>query len=125
MGCLDGKKYKHLLKFRPYMEILAENTQKEYEKNGITVEALGEKIFPNGKVWLPTSEKYLHHYQQILHSITGKNESSFLDMGCGSGVLSYLFAKQFKRSKIFCFDKNPDAVRTSNLNAARMQYRNI
>jgi methylase of polypeptide subunit release factors len=43
-----------------------------------------------------------------------------LDVGCGSGVLSYLFAKQFKKSKIFGLDNNPDAVRTCNLNAARL-----
>jgi len=43
-----------------------------------------------------------------------------LDIGCGSGVLSFLFAKANKKSKIFAFDKNEDAVKTCNLNAARL-----
>lgn len=37
IGCLGGGKYKHLLRFKPLMETLAENTQREYEKNGVAV----------------------------------------------------------------------------------------
>jgi methylase of polypeptide subunit release factors len=57
--------------------------------------------------------------------ITGKNDLTFLDIGCGSGVLSYIFAKQFKKSRVYCLDKNPDAVKTTNLNAARLEYHNV
>ena len=31
-------------------------------------------------------------------------------MGCGSGILSFVFAKSNKKSKIYSFDKNKDAV---------------
>lgn len=48
-----------------------------------------------------------------------------LDIGCGSGILSFLFAKANKNSKIFALDKNQDAVRTCNVNAARLELRNI
>ena len=88
---------------------------------------MGGKIYPYGKVWMPTNERYLQHYLQIVNAITvtGKADLTFLDIGCGSGVLSYLFAKQFKKSRIVAVDRNPDAVRTSNLNAARLEYRNF
>jgi len=33
-----------------------------------------------------------------------------LDIGCGSGILSFLFAKQHKRSKVYAIDVNPAAV---------------
>jgi 2-polyprenyl-3-methyl-5-hydroxy-6-metoxy-1,4-benzoquinol methylase len=121
VGCLDGRKYRHLLRFTPYAELLAENTQKEYEKKGVAVDALGgERIFPSGKVWLPTSEKYLQDYVKILAGVTGKGEMSMLDIGCGSGILSFLFARQFRKSRVCAIDKNPDAVRTCNINAARL-----
>jgi 16S rRNA G1207 methylase RsmC len=38
-----------------------------------------------------------------------KNVSA-LDIGCGSGILSFVFAKNNKKSKIYSFDKNKDAV---------------
>jgi len=85
----------------------------------------GERIFPSGKVWMPTNEKYLLDYAKMVGGMTVKGEGSMLDIGCGSGVLSFLFAKQFKKSKVTAIDSNPDAVRTCNLNAARMELRNV
>jgi SAM-dependent methyltransferase len=124
IGCLSGK-YKHFLCFKPFIDISAETTLREYEKNGVLVEKLGEQIYPSGKVWLPTSEKYLVDYCNIINSITGKQNYNVLDVGCGSGILSYLFAKNQKKSHIYAIDKNPDAVKTTNINAARLNMRNI
>ena len=76
-------------------------------------------------MWLPTSEKYLHHFQFIINSINGGRDMSFLDLGCGSGVLSFLLSKHFKKSRVCAVDNNPDAVKTTNLNAARLSYRNV
>lgn len=50
---------------------------------------------------------------------------NFLDLGCGSGVLSFLFSKLFKKSRVCAIDNNPDAVKTCNINAARLNYRNV
>lgn len=47
-----------------------------------------------------------------------KNVQDILDLGCGSGVLSFLCKKSFKRSKIVGFDSNQAAVDTTNINAA-------
>lgn len=48
-----------------------------------------------------------------------------LDLGCGSGILSFLFAKQFKKAKAYGLDKNTDAVKTCNLNAAELGLGNV
>ena len=47
------------------------------------------------------------------------------DLGCGSGILSYLFAKYHKTAKIAALDKNPDAIETTNVNAVKMGMQNI
>ncbi len=48
-----------------------------------------------------------------------------LDIGCGSGILSFLFAKKSKKSRIIAVDSNPDAVKTTNINAAKLNFSNI
>jgi methylase of polypeptide subunit release factors len=62
---------------------------------------------------------------KILGSLTNQQSSSLLDLGCGSGILSFLFAKQFKKAKIYAIDKNKDAVKTCNLNAAELGLGNV
>ena len=48
-----------------------------------------------------------------------------MDIGCGSGILSFLVAKKYKKSKIIALDKNPDAVETCSVNAASLGLLNI
>ena len=47
-----------------------------------------------------------------------KDIKEILDLGCGSGVLSFLCKKSFKKAKIIGFDCNKAAVDTTNINAA-------
>lgn len=124
IGCLQGK-YKHLLTFKSLLEISAETTQKEYEKKGVQVEQLNAAIFPLGKVWLPTSKRYLLNFMKIISGIPGSQAHNVLDLGCGSGILSFLFAKTHKKSRVIAVDKNPDAVNTTNVNAAKLQLSNV
>ncbi len=49
---------------------------------------------------------------------SNQNIKTILDIGSGSGVLSFLCAKAFKNAKIFGFDLNPSAVDTYNINAS-------
>jgi len=37
------------------IDLAADRTQHEYEKNGVFVEKLNDKIYPSGKVWMPTN----------------------------------------------------------------------
>jgi methylase of polypeptide subunit release factors len=84
---------------------------------------LNAQIFPSGEVWLPTNEQYIMDYKSILDRETA-SPISMLDIGCGSGVLSFLFAKAFKKAKVFGVDNNPNAVKTFNLNASRLDFKN-
>ena len=47
-----------------------------------------------------------------------KSIQNILDLGCGSGILSFLCKKSFKKAKIVGFDSNKFAVDTTNINAA-------
>lgn len=63
-------------------------------------------------------------------SIINQNQSNsniktILDIGSGSGILSFLCAKTFKNAKIIGFDINPAAVDTYNINAASNNIENV
>ena len=73
------------------------------------MEALGGKIYPLGKVWLPTSQRYLIKYCDLIKQLAHK-PYNVLDLGCGCGILSFLFAKAHKKSKVIGVDKNPAAI---------------
>ena len=47
-----------------------------------------------------------------------------MDIGTGSGILSFLLAKNFKKAKIYGFDNNKDAVNTFNINASSLGLKN-
>ena len=77
-------------------------------------------IYPQGEVWMPTNEKYLVDFCEALKRMEGsKNVKNILDLGCGSGVLSFLCKKSFKKAKVVGFDSNKAAVDTTNINAAQ------
>lgn len=104
-------KYRHYNLFRSLNELIAEKTAEEYKKNGITVSVLGKtRIYPQGPVWLPTSDTYLKLLQQYLSQSSLTNPSSILDVGCGSGILSYILSKNYKNAKIYAVDNNKHAI---------------
>lgn len=49
-----------------------------------------------------------------------------LDVGCGSGILSFLLAKKVPKScQLYGIDINQQAVTTANINAARLKIDNF
>lgn len=93
--------------YQPYSEILKNKTKEEYMKKGVKVNCLGIVIYPKGDVWMPTNQKYLNDFVEKLKRLEGdKNVQNVLDIGCGSGVLSFLMKKTFKKAKIIAFDIN-------------------
>lgn len=67
------------------------------------------KIYPQGPVWLPTNDTYLKLLEKYLAENTSPR-SNILDLGCGSGVLSFILGKQYKSAKIWAVDSNNHAV---------------
>jgi release factor glutamine methyltransferase len=53
-------------------------------------------------------------------------DESIIDMGCGSGILSFLLAKKAKKTcKIIGVDINPNAVLSANINASKLKIDNF
>ena len=80
-------------------------------------------IYPKGQIWLPTNQDYLAMFIEYIHKssiITNLTKGNILDIGTGSGVLSYILGHKVKSKdvKIYAFDKNPKAVETCQINAA-------
>lgn len=75
---------------------------------------------------MPTNEKYLIDFITTINQ-NQSNDSikTILDMGSGSGILSFLCSKTFKKAKIYGFDNNQAAVDTYNVNAASLKLDNV
>jgi len=78
-------------------------------------------------VWLPTRQNYLELLDKYLaNKGISSSEDSIMDVGCGSGILSFLLAKRVsKNCKLVGIDVNPQAVMTANMNAARLKIDNF
>ena len=120
IGTIAGLKHQHLRLFKAHSDLAAERTLTQYQEKGVEVEGLGKHIYPKGHVWMPTSQRYLTYYLELIKDLSSK-EGNVLDVGCGSGVLGFLFAKKHKKSRVVGLDVNPDAVETTNINAAELR----
>jgi ribosomal protein L11 methylase PrmA len=106
----------------PFRELRGIKTLKNYESKGVEIKVLKQSIFPTGKIWLPTRQNYLELFDKYLTTtgITSQADTA-IDVGCGSGVLSFILAKKMKKSsKIVGIDINENAVLTANINASRL-----
>lgn len=72
---------------------MANKAKEEYFSKGIKVKHIPRAIIPHGNVWIPPAFTYLNHYINIVKKIKKGEKYNVLDMGCGSGILSFLFAK--------------------------------
>ncbi len=69
------------------------HTSDEWEKSGITVQALsGKKVYPLYSVWSPTSQTYLTLLENYLEEKRNmiRSRKNVLEIGCGTGVLSFM-----------------------------------
>lgn len=124
IGTLTDR-YQHRLLFKSINESFKDNTIREYEKNGVEVKVLENKIFPLGQVWLPTNENYLQDFQEAIQRLTVPENAQVLDIGTGSGILSYLFGKVHRKVHILGIDINPDAIRTFEVNSRSLKLSNL
>jgi len=91
----------------------------QWEKSGIPVEALsGKKIYPLYSVWSPTSQNYLSLLEDYLEEKRNmiKSRKNILDIGCGTGVLSFMTVQKVGSKDVFAIDVNPKAVECTQLN---------
>jgi release factor glutamine methyltransferase len=83
-------------------------------------EVMGMPILVLPNVWSPahdwSSLFYLEHFPQV-------KELDFLEIGCGTGVIS-AFAAHNGARKVVAVDVNPDAVRNAQLNFERFGVEN-
>lgn len=66
------------------------------------------------EIYQPSDDSFL--FARFLKNYIKKNNpSTFLDMGCGSGILAKTVENVFQNNKILCVDINPSAVLTTKL----------
>ncbi|MDO3695208.1 methyltransferase [Wenyingzhuangia sp. chi5] len=84
------------------------NSAWQWYVNGITIPVLRNKIHPYYGTYFPTRFDHLTLFDNWLHRYNGAKKSA-IDVGVGSGVLSFLMVKHGFQ-KVFATDSNPNAI---------------
>ena len=109
----EQKLYLSLLDFQS----LHQASQK-YEQ-GIFFGVLGYKIHPFFAVYAPTRTSHLELFATWLQKYSGEKHCVY-DIGVGSGILSFLLAKQ-GFGKIIATDSNPNAIQSVQRDIERLK----
>jgi len=94
----------------------------EWYRKGLYVFALQDYIYPYYSVFPPTRQDYIELLDNINSDI--EKESTLMEIGIGTGVISLILLKQKKVTKVIGTDINPNAVECSKENAERFGYEN-
>lgn len=111
----------------PYHMIRAMRAADEWEKKGVPVAALnGAHLHPRFGVFSPTRQDYVTLFAQHLPEIVKSFPSNWLaeDLGSGSGVLSFLLAKN-GAAHVHGFDVSLAAVEAAREDAAALGLSNV
>jgi SAM-dependent methyltransferase len=97
----------------------------QWRKQGVFVKALGEKIYPFWSVFVPTRQDYIDLFAEVIKSTNLLKDltTPILEIGCGTGVLSILMAKNLlgkNNQKIIATDVSPFAVENTRFNAEKI-----
>jgi len=97
-------------------------------QTGYTLKCLNDrKIFPLYGVFNPSRQDYLELFSNYMVKLMGSQPNlikSAMDLGCGSGVLSFIMA-QNGINKILAIDKEDNAVETCKMNAQALGYNSV
>jgi len=92
----------------PFPQIQGLNSAWQWYTNGILIPGLRNKIHPYYGVYFPTRFEHIQLFDHWLNHYKGEKKSA-IDVGIGSGVLSFLLMKHgFQKS--FGTDINPNAI---------------
>jgi methylase of polypeptide subunit release factors len=92
----------------PFPQIQGLNSSWQWYSNGVIIPVLRNKIHPYYGVYFPTRFEHLRLFDNWLKRYEGPKKSA-IDVGIGSGVLSFLLLKHgFQKS--FGTDMNPNAI---------------
>jgi len=94
----------------------------EWYRKGLYVFALNDYIYPHYSVFPPTRQDYIELLDNI--NSTDNKESTLMEIGIGTGVISLILLKQQKVTKVIGTDINPYAVACSKENIERFGYEN-
>jgi 16S rRNA G966 N2-methylase RsmD len=121
----DSKFQKHDY-FISYPSLEGAVSSMSYSQKGIIIKALQNKrIFPLFGVFSPTRDDYIELFNSYLNENYKdvKHLNKALDIGCGSGVLSFIMA-QFGINKVIALDKDKNAVISCKTNAEALGFHN-
>jgi len=74
------------------------------------IELFGVKLFSEEKVYFPREDSFL-----LAETVKVEAGSKVLDLGCGTGLIGLIAAKQ--KAKVLCSDINPNALKLAKKNA--------
>jgi len=94
--------------FLSFPEIQGLNSSWQWYEKGISIPGLSQKIHPYYGTYFPTRFEHISLFDKFLGTYSGEKESA-IDVGIGSGVLSYLLQKHGFKS-ITGTDNNPNAL---------------
>ncbi|MCK4981128.1 MAG: methyltransferase, partial [Candidatus Delongbacteria bacterium] len=99
-----------LLPFRFYNDLIKKLSESIY------VKVAGAEFRAGTNVLLPKSQETYKLFKQAIEIESPKNNIEILDMGCGSGVISYLLNDQVNNSTICFTDILPESIASTLLN---------
>lgn len=100
-------------------ELLGVNGAHEWRRNGIEVQALGERIHPHYGVFSPIRGEYVELVARTPLPEALKDVSLAFDIGTGTGVLAALLAKRGVR-RVVATDTDPRAIDCARENLKRL-----
>jgi len=92
----------------PFPQVQGLNSSWQWYEKGIYIPVLGRKIHPFFGTYFPTRFEHLQLFDNWLKQYISEKESA-IDIGIGSGVLSYQMLKQ-GFGKVCGIDSNPNAI---------------
>lgn len=117
-SCLSVDKNSHREAFvMSLKELLGMIGSYEWQKNGLVIPFLEERIFPKYGTFAPIRNEYL---ELVWNSPLNKNYVSCFDIGTGTGILSFLMAKRGIR-KITSTDISENALACALENAKHIK----